>query len=224
MALNKSTGQMYNFCTHTWNSIKGDCPFSCSYCYVKDIKKRYGKPDIAPYLDEKCFKDNLGSGNYIFVGSSNDMWAADIPAGWINQTLCHCAKFPENKYLFQTKNPQRFRSLARGQIGAEVLLACTIESNRDYNISKAPTIYARAAAFGWIGSPKMVSIEPVLDFDVGLFVQMLHNIDPNKISIGADSKGHGLPEPNKTKLKALIVECKKFAEVLEKPNLARLLK
>lgn len=31
MPLNKSTGNMYKFITHTWNTIKGECPHGCSY-------------------------------------------------------------------------------------------------------------------------------------------------------------------------------------------------
>lgn len=26
---------MYDFVTHTWNTIKGECPHDCSYCYMK---------------------------------------------------------------------------------------------------------------------------------------------------------------------------------------------
>ena len=48
MPLNKSIGNMYNFITHTWNTIKGECPHGCSYCYMK----RWGKqPPL--HFDEK---------------------------------------------------------------------------------------------------------------------------------------------------------------------------
>jgi molybdenum cofactor biosynthesis enzyme MoaA len=33
MGLNKSTGNMHEFITHTWNTIKGECPHGCSYCH-----------------------------------------------------------------------------------------------------------------------------------------------------------------------------------------------
>ena len=33
--LKKSTGNMYEFITHTWNPIVGECYHKCSYCYVK---------------------------------------------------------------------------------------------------------------------------------------------------------------------------------------------
>ena len=54
-------------------------------------------------------------------------------------------------------------------------------------------------------------------------VSWMKNIDPTFISIGADSKGHNLPEPPGAKVKELIQELEKFTEVKVKKNLSRLL-
>ncbi len=35
MALNKSTGNMYAFVSHTYNPMKGECEHSCPYCFMK---------------------------------------------------------------------------------------------------------------------------------------------------------------------------------------------
>lgn len=35
MVLNKSTGNMYAFVSHTYNPLKGECEHSCSYCFMK---------------------------------------------------------------------------------------------------------------------------------------------------------------------------------------------
>ena len=59
MSLNKSTGNMYEFITHTWNTIKGECPHGCSYCYMK----RWGKQQPV-HFDEKELKTDLGIGNF----------------------------------------------------------------------------------------------------------------------------------------------------------------
>ena len=67
-----------------------------------------------------------------------------------------------------------------------------------------------------------LSIEPILDFDLDIFVQMLKEINPSYISIGADSKNHNLPEPSKEKIKELIDSCRCFTEVKIKDNLVRL--
>lgn len=73
MGLNTSKGNMYEFITHTWNTIKGECYHDCSYCYMK----RFGKLNKVRF-DAKELKTDLGTGNFIFVGSSCDMFAENI--------------------------------------------------------------------------------------------------------------------------------------------------
>ena len=102
MALNISRGNMYSFVTHTWNTVKGECSHKCSYCYMR----KFGVQKPVRF-DFNELKTNLGRGNHIFVGSSNDMFASNIPVEWINLTLDYCSRY-DNKYLFQTKNPARF--------------------------------------------------------------------------------------------------------------------
>lgn len=70
--------------------------------------------------------------------------------------------------------------------------------------------------------PKMVSIEPILDFDLDVMLVWLRNIEPQFVSIGADSKGHNLPEPSPGKVRELVNELSKFTEVKVKSNLGRL--
>lgn len=70
MPLNESKGNMYDFITHSFNTIKGQCYHDCSYCYMK----RWGNLRPARF-DEKELNTDLGSGNFIFVGSSCDMWS-----------------------------------------------------------------------------------------------------------------------------------------------------
>lgn len=82
MSLNKTKGNMYNFITHTWNPIKGKCLHDCTYCYMK----RWGK-QASIHLDEQEMKTELGQANHIFVGSSCDLFAADIPDEWIVRVL-----------------------------------------------------------------------------------------------------------------------------------------
>ena len=89
--MNESKGNMYGFVTHTWNPIKGKCSHDCSYCYMKVYKQ-------SPlHLVEKELTDDLGSGNFVFVGSSTDMFAEDVPADWIIKVIDACRKFPKNK-------------------------------------------------------------------------------------------------------------------------------
>jgi len=214
MTLNKSKGNMYPFVTHTWNPIKGKCSHDCSYCYMKVWKQ---KP---LHLVEKELNDDLGSGNFIFVGSSTDMFAEDVPKEWIIKTLEHCSKH-DNRYLFQTKNPKRFEEFVGGYPFNSVL-GTTLESNRSHiEISKAPDIGERISYMNW--DNVMITIEPIMDFDLKPFVMMIKRIKPKWVNIGADSKGHKLPEPSKEKVDALIKELRKFTEVKIKPNLNRII-
>ena len=222
MCLRKSVGNMYPWVTHTFNAIKGRCYHRCHYCYMKRFWNRMNKP----YLDEKCLRVNLGEGNIIFVGSSIDMWANNIPKAWIQKVIDYCRKFP-NTYLFQSKNPIRFIEFARELSDMDIILGTTIETNRNYNFTKAPQPSERARYMELcrkiMGKPIMVSIEPVMDFDLKVMVAWMKTINPEFVSIGADSKHNNLPEPPAEKIQSLIDELKKFTEVKVKDNLRRLL-
>jgi len=172
-------------------------------------------------FDSSELKTDLGSGYFIFVGSSCDMWAEGIPDEWLRKTFEHILKYPDNTYLFQTKNPERFIHYAG--FPPFVYLGITIESNRDYKISKAPSPQERIDSFIVVDHPmKMVSIEPVLDFDVDVLIGWMRDVKPEFISIGADSKGHKLQEPSSEKLQDLISGLKRFTDVRVKENLGRL--
>jgi len=138
--LRESKGNMYSWVTHQWNAIKGECPHGCTYCYMK----RWGKQKPLRF-DESELRTDLGSGNFIFVGSSCDMWANIIPDEWIFRTLCHCNKF-DNTYLFQSKNPVRFLDFME-EMPERIYLCTTIETNREDNVSTAcPSIKSRVDA------------------------------------------------------------------------------
>lgn len=217
MGLNKQTGNMYVFVTHTWNPIRGKCPHDCTYCYMKVYPQgelRFAKNEM---------NTNLGQGNFIFVGSSTDMWAYEVLVDWIFASLKHCRKYNLNRYLFQSKNPARLETFI-DFMPDDFVLGTTIETNRDYEINQAPTPEARMLAMLVLPMPKMVSIEPIMDFDLETMIGWIKDIDPEFISIGADSKGHNLPEPNPDKLQALIEALDSITIVKLKANLKRLLK
>ena len=221
MSLNKSKGNMYEFVTHTWNTVKGACPHDCSYCYMK----KWGKLNPVRF-DEKELKTDLGEGNFIFVGSSCDMFADEMPNKWILRTLEHCDKF-DNRYLFQTKNPYRFWDFIDYTVISDKSVLCvTIESNRLYpQMGFAPSpnnrIYSLTELKGTV--PLYITIEPIMDFDMGKMIRIIQNIEPKQVNIGADSGGNNLPEPDKDKLNTLISELSKFTKVHTKKNLKRLL-
>jgi len=219
MGLNKSKGNMYEFVSHTWNAIKGICPHNCVYCYMK----RWGQLRDTR-LDKKELKTDLGSDNFIFVGSSCDMFAAGIPHEWIEATLDHCRKFDDNRYLFQTKNPIR---MVGKFDGLDAVACTTIETNRWYPeiMQNSPLPGLRANAMSMLEvSRRYVTIEPIMDFDLDKLVGLVRECQPQQVNIGADSGGHGLPEPSAEKIIALVEELKKFTVIESKRNLGRIFK
>lgn len=217
MALNISKGNMYGFVSHTWNTVKGTCNHDCSYCYVK----RWGNLNPVRF-DEKELRTKLGNGNFIFVGSSNDMFASDVSKEWIQRTIDHCNLF-DNQYLFQTKNPSR---LLEFELPLNSVVCTTIESNRFYPeiMNNSPRPSARAEAMSRIDLPKYVTIEPILEFDMDELVELIKSCNPIQVNIGADSGNHKLPEPNREKVLLLIDKLNKFTIVKQKKNLKRIVK
>ena len=236
MGLNISKGNMYEFITHTWNTVKGACEHDCSYCYMK----RWGKLKPARF-DEKELKTDLGSGNFIFVGSSNDLFAKNVPYEWIEKTINHCKKYPNNRYFLQSKNTRRIFELSwlinedvfikekhNGHFEKIFSIATTIETNRVYPefMRNTPNPIDRMLEFkrlGLAGFDKYITIEPIMDFDLDILVKEIKDVMPLQVNLGCDTGKNGLIEPNKDKILKLIDELKKFTIIHNKSNLKRLL-
>jgi protein gp37 len=212
--LRKSIGDMYKFVDYTWNPIKGKCIHNCSYCYMK----RFPQPLL--HLDEKELKTDLGQDNKIFVGSSTDMFAKDVPDKWITQVLDYCNKF-DNTYYFQSKNPERMACFD-GYFPEKSVFGTTIETNYITLIkehSNAPLSRTQIKQF----KRRFITIEPIMEFDLNYFVEDIKFIKPDFVNIGADSKNHNLPEPTYKEVIELKKELEKFTIVNLKDNLKRLL-
>lgn len=203
-------------------------------CYMKRMWNMM--KDNSIQLKESFFDDNLGKNKRIFVGSSTDMFAENVPAEWIKRVLTHLSKnYPDNIYLYQTKNPRRFNVFQYRLSGMclvnkmDVILGTTIETNRQdevSKISKAPSVIERADAirsFSTRGWTTQVTIEPVMDFDELEMIELIEWAKPKKVYIGADSQNSKLPEPLPSKILDLFYALATFAQVKLKKNLARLL-
>jgi len=223
---------MYPFIDDTFNIIKGKCMYGCTYCYLIAMAKRFERPQKPPMLDEKEFKTNLGRDLFIFLGSSIEMFAPNIPDYWILKTLEHCHKY-DNKYMFHTKNPARMLQFQH-LMPLNSVLCVTIETNRHYKdiMRFAPSPEERITPIRFDIEVNRrhnlhLTIEPIMDFDKDVFVRWINEIYPGpaQINIGADSGNNNLPEPNKEKLQDFIADLKSLGfNVFEKQNLKRLLK
>jgi DNA repair photolyase len=214
---------MYPFLDWIWNPIKGECPYHCSYCYVSRMMDRYGKKQNPLHLDERELRTNLGAGNLIFVCSGCDLFHPDVPNEWICKIIDNASLF-ENKYLWHTKNPERLLKYS-AWIPSTDTVCVTIETNRDIkDISGAPDPYERAYIMHNLEIPLMITAEPLIDFDLVEFVEMIMDLNPIQVNIGADSGNNHLPEPSPEKIGALIESLRPFTRVYLKKNLERLYK
>ena len=232
MSFTKSTGNMYPWVTHCHSFLRGECPHKCSYCYARDPVRGHPSRQIGPlamdWTDLEAVRYPAGS--TVFVEHKNDLWADSVPDDWIAAALRvsamrhHVGKV---RSVFQSKNPARFNHWLGG-FGPDDIVGTTIETNRDIpaEISLAPQPKARASGLAWIPKKhlRFVTIEPVMAFDVDAFTQMLVELQPTWINIGADSKRKNLPEPDAASIRSLLLNLSLTGiEVRVKGNLNRIL-
>jgi len=228
-------GNMYEFITHTWNPMRGECIHKCPYCSTHKlaniypmIAKKYSGP---PELD-KSVNDDLGCHKVIFVCGQSDLFAESaridsndsVPGELIERVLEQCNKYPNNKYFFQTKNPFRLLSYI-GLLPMNSKVCTTIESDRYYEKFSGDTHspFERMLAMEKIIFDKYVTIEPLMDFDLMPMIEIIKRCNPIQVNIGADSGKNSLPEPDSEKIEQLIIELQKFTIIHKKSNLKRLL-
>jgi len=187
---------------------------------------------MAPDFRVSYLKDNLGKGRHIFVSSMGDIGGSWVDPENVKQVLAHCRKF-DNTYLLQSKNPANLAQYIP-YLPERTVLGTTLETNKNtVLISKAPPPSVRAMGMILLRErlsqgrlpPKanlMISIEPILDFDSEL-IHWIRFIQPEYVSIGADSKRNKLSEPSQKDIYWLIRHIREVTQVRLKPNLRRLL-
>jgi len=117
-------------------------------------------------------------------------------------------------YFFQSKNPVCFNQyLGWFKYHQDIVtLLTTLETNRDTGyrkISKAPLPTVRFKDFYELDYPrKVLTIEPVFDFDLDEFVEMVLKLHRQGsleyVWFGFDSKNCGLPEPSEEKAQEFV--------------------
>lgn len=205
---------MFNIVTGTWNPISG-CLFNCVYCWARNLAltklqntKRYSK-GFKPSLNEAEFSSRFARGDLIFVSDMGDMFGEFIPVSWIIQVLEHVGKFPETDFLFMTKNPRRYIDLLP-HIPKNAILGATIETTNDQiiqanKVSVAPLPSERYRAMKELEwERKIISVEPVMDFDLKLFVKWIEEINPFIVYVGYDNYSHKLREPTLKQVNELL--------------------
>jgi protein gp37 len=226
MALKKAAGNMYSWVTNLWNPVKGECPYHCSYCYVSRTAKRYGVNQKLLHLDEKELRTNLGAGNFIFVCSGCDLFHPDVPLFWLHMIIPCTWRYPENDYLWHTKNPARIVGFSREWFPVNSVLCVTIESNIPLpGISHAPQPVERIEAMKKWRGRKMITVEPAIKFDATTFSEMILSCEPEQVNIGLDSGKNILPEPTANDILELIARLREggIEKIDLKKNISRLI-
>ena len=210
--------RMFAEVTRTWNPVVG-CLHECVYCWARRLARRLAKARIEPYAS-KSFQPSLmperlrmrfRKGEFIFVCDMGDLFGDWVPREWIQSVLDAIEKWPKTTFLLLTKNPERYLEF---DLPENVIAGATIESNRDYpNLSRAPLQSKRIEAMTRLKHEKMMSIEPILDFDLEQFAEAIRRISPRFTYIGYDNYGYNLPEPSTKKTMKLINRLRGFTEV-----------
>ena len=209
-------GRMYKD-TKTWNPFVG-CKFDCVYCkpsfqnnhYFVMYHKKCGLYSPHEHHNQLDL-EKIGGERTIFVCGDSDISFANPNYMLKVFDVMKGDPKPGRVWLLQSKNPKCFEQYI-GKIPDNTILLTTLETNRDVNyenVSKAPPPSVRYEAFKNLVYPKkIVTIEPILDFDLEIFVDWITSINPLAVFIGYNShpKQVALVEPNMEKTLDLIVE------------------
>lgn len=178
---------MFDLVRETWNPVCG-CQHNCVYCWARGLAEgklkdtpRY-KLGFKPQLVRKELDKVHRKGGLVFVSSMGDLFGEWVPAEWIKQVLLCCAVAENTEFLLVTKNPKRMLEF---KIPNNCVVGCTVESNRDYGVSDADAPMQRLAALKAVDAKrKMVSVEPILDFDMTVFANAIKAVDPEFVYVG----------------------------------------
>jgi DNA repair photolyase len=210
----------------TYNPFTG-CRFECTCCWARRqaegrlrrlAKYRNG---FAPTFHPEELQKKFNPGEFIFVSDMGDISFA--PYKDQLAILDRVSQFPDTRFFFQSKNPAILIQLGC-YAKPNIYLGTTIETNRDYHITKAPPPAERCAEMRCLQHKhKFISIEPILDFDLEVLVRWMAWIQPEMVEIGADNHHCYLSEPGWEKVEALLATLEKFVPQVErKEGLERL--
>lgn len=184
--------------TETWNPFQG-CEFDCIYCIngYRESLQRLSCATCRAYRPYK-HKDRLKgipSKRIIFVlGDSDPYYAIKYEPEFFEQILeaMRNDKRKDRIFFLQSKAPACLEDYLH-LLPKNTYLLTTLETNRDEGydkISEAPKPSKRYKDFlslKW--DKKIVTVEPIMDFDLDSFSKMLVSIDPKAMFIGYESHG-----------------------------------
>ena len=208
----KKKNNMYKLSVKQWNPFVG-CRHECTYCqssFQRQLKRWAKKKDcecyeFIPHAHCERLNQSLPNTRYmqfIFTCSSGDIVFCSTE--YLERIITKIRSKPDRTFLLQSKDPSTFNRIA---FPRNVILGTTLETNRDElceGISKTPKPSQRYKDFLRVNHPlKMVTIEPVIDFDQDVVIDWVESINPCMVWLGYDSGRNELPEPELEKVKSL---------------------
>ncbi len=201
----------------SWNPIVG-CKHDCCYCWARKLATTKLK-NVERYWDG--FEPKLVKGEFrkkfhnkfVFVCDMGDLFGYWVPSEWIVKVISAVKQNPSSDFLFLTKNPKRYFDFLE-LFPKNVVLGATIESDTDYRVANVPSEeerYAVMAELPW--NRKMISIEPIMDFDFDRLVRWIKEIHPRLVHVGYDRYWNKLKEPSLAKTEQLITQLQSFTKV-----------
>lgn len=135
---------------------------------------------------------NLGTGKIILVKARSKL---------NSEIFFYCRKYPENTYIFQTRNPKLYFNFLQ-DFPPKVLFSTIIETNRFISeiMKNSPQPLMRIKYIHdlkQLGYNTMINIEPIMDFDIEIFFYMLITANPDFITISKNAIKRNIPEPEK---------------------------
>jgi len=215
----------------TWSPFKG-CKFECSYC----VPSFQAQAKRQKHLCQDCYNykphyhperlEKIPSSEIVFVCGNGDLsfCKPSYTQNIIDAIVRHNQRCPHKIYYFQSKEPEYFERFIP-YFPANVTLLTTLETNRDQGyaaVSKAPIPTERYQQFLNLDYPrKVVTIEPVLDFDLDVFTNWITSIAPEYVWLGFNSRPRQvqLPEPSDKKLIAFAQALKRAGIQIQKKDL-----
>lgn len=202
--------------TKTWNPFQG-CEFDCTYCgptFKAQAKRQMHNCrqcyQYSPHVHPDRLK-KIPSAETVFVCGNADIAFCDpgFTIKILEAIRDHNARCPDKTYYLQSKRPKYLDQFLKDLPG-NVVLVTTLETNRDAgygSVSKAPPPSERFKQFLALKNPrKVVTIEPVMDFDTEVFSRWMIDLQPEYVWLGFNSHSASapLPEPSEAKMQEFV--------------------
>lgn len=196
--------RMFEFITKTWNPVRY-CSHGCPYCWAARFPH-----DIEPKIhwDTLYQASHFSAGDFVFVCDLGDLFCPGVPS-WQIGTVVSMATDMDCRFLFLTKNPQRYLDEKMTiPDSPSFYLGATIESDCDHVPTKAPPEDERLFTMGTVrdiyeNAKRFISVEPILRFSPD-FLKALIDLKPWGVAVGYDNYRHNLPEPSLAETMELI--------------------